>query len=176
VKPQELLEWIGRAELGATKTRLALDRRAEFRDSAARLASQARHELLIFTHDLDPPVYDQQAFLDALKELVLTSQNAHVWVLLQSNQRVQREGHRLVELSRRLPSSIEIRRVHEDYADHPAAFLVADETGYLYQHHFTRHEGTVCFHGPLEARQHRSFFLEVWDQSVQDPELRRLHL
>jgi len=176
VESQDILQWIDHAELGSTDERMELSRREEYKRSAARLTTQARRELLIFTHDLDPPVYDQAEFLEAVKQLVLPNRSARVWVLLQSNRRVRREGHRLIELSRRLPSRIEIRRVHPDHLDHAENFLVADESGLLQQRYFTRHEGSVCFHSPLAAREHRSFFLGVWDQSHPDSDLRRLHL
>lgn len=167
---------IERGVLGESAGRLELDRRRDFRAVAARLAAQAGREIAIFSHELDAPVYDQPEFIQAVKGLALGSRAARVRILIRTNERVQREGHRLIELARRLPSSIEIRRVNRDYADRIDEFLVVDETGYLHRPRYTRHEGEADFHAPLQARQYRELFNTVWEVSEQDSELRRLHI
>lgn len=162
--------------LGETAGRIELERRAEFRTVAARLAAQASREIAIFSHDLDAPVYDQADFIQAVKDLVIHSRTARVRVLIRTNDRVQREGHRLIELARRLPTRIEIRRVNKDYADRTEDYLVVDEAGYLHRQRYTRHEGFADYHAPLQARQYRELFNTVWDVSEQDSDLRRLYL
>jgi hypothetical protein len=167
---------IGQGRLGESAGRLALDRRAHFRAAAAGLAAQARREIAILSHDLDAPVYDQAGFIEAVKALAVGSRAARVRILIRTNDRVQREGHRLIELARRLPTSIEIRRVNRDYTERTEEFLVVDEAGYIHRPHYIRHEGEADFHAPLQARQYREFFNTVWDLSEQDSELRRLHI
>ena len=162
--------------LGASGGRIELTRREEFREVAARLAARAGREIALLSHDLDAPVYDQAGFVQAVKDLIIGSRTARVRILIRSNDRVQREGHRLIELARRLPSGIEIRRVHPDYADRPGELLVADETGYLYRPLPSRHQGRAHYHDPLQARQYLDLFRIVWEVSEQDSDLRRLHI
>jgi hypothetical protein len=167
---------IAQGRLGESPGEVPLERREEFRTVAARLAAQADREISIFSHDLDAPVYDQAAFVEAVKALAIGSRMARVRILIRTNERLQREGHRLIELARRLPTKIEIRRVHKDYADCTEDFLVADEAGYVHRKRYTRHEGNADFHAPLQARQYRDFFNTVWDVSERDSELRRLYI
>ncbi len=173
---QQRLDWIEQAHLGETPGSLELERREELAQAAARLVAEARREVLIFTQDLDAPLYDRAAFLDGIRTLILGSRNAQVRVLLQSNERAQREGHRFIELARRLSSQIEIRKVHPEHAGHSENYLLVDAMGYLRKRLHTRQEAVLSFRAPLEVRHFRDFFNGVWNASEQDYELRRLHL
>jgi hypothetical protein len=173
---EDRLAWIEQGQLGETQGSLELERREELALAAVRLATAAQREILIFSWDLDAPLYNRTAFLDAVRALALGSRAAQVRILLQTNERVQREGHRLVDLARRLSSRMEIRKVDPEHAGHPENFLLVDGMGYLRKRLHTRLEAVVSFHAPLDVRHFRDFFNGVWNASEQDYELRRLHL
>lgn len=164
------------AVLGNTSGKVHLNSVEECRQAALSLASQATKSIYIFSHDLEPQIYNQVPFLDTVKALAIRSRQSCVRILLQDNEKVQREGHGLVQLWRRLTSKIEIRRPHPDYIDHPENFLVVDETGYLHLRFYTGYEATLDFNSRLEARRLSGFFNEVWEQSETDSELRNLHI
>ncbi len=164
------------AILGTTSGKSHLNTAEECQFAAFSLASQATKNIYIFSHDLEPRIYNQVPFLEAIKDLAISSSQTHIRILLQDNEKAQREGHRLVQLWRRLTSKIEIRRPHPDYINHPESFLVADETGYLHHRFYTSYEATVDFNSRLEAGKLSSFFNEVWEQSEPDSELRDLHI
>jgi len=162
--------------LGKTPGRILLSTKEQHREAAAQLVSQANRRISLFTYDLDAPVYDQSPFLDAIKRLAIQSPHSKISILLQDNQRVQRNGHRLIRLMRQLPSRIELRRPHPDYIEHPENFLLVDGVGYIQRELYTRYEGIIDFYAPLEVRRLEEFFSEVWEQSEPDSELRRLSL
>ena len=167
---------IEQSVLGKTPGHILLSTKEQHREATTHLAAQAKRRLSLFTYDLDAPVYDQLSFLDAIKRLAIQSQHSKISILLQNNQLVQRNGHHLIRLMRQLPSRIELRRPHTDYIDHPENFLVADGAGYIQRELYTRYEGVADFYAPLEAHRLEDFFLEVWERSEQDSELRRLSL
>ncbi|MBI5462135.1 MAG: hypothetical protein HY941_08140 [Gammaproteobacteria bacterium] len=162
--------------LGETAGDYALASRDDNRRAAALLASQARRTIELFTSDLEPALYDQAPFIDALAQLALSSPRARVRILAKDFERTVKEGHRLVELTRRLSSYVEIRRVHEDYRDNNETFLLVDDYGLLHRRHAARFEGTFSCKAPLEVRRLRAFFDEVWNRSEPDADVRRLHL
>ena len=164
------------AILGNTSGKTHLNSVEQCRQAALSLASQAQKTIYIFSHDLEPQIYNQIPFLDAVKELAIRSRQSCIRILLQDNEKAQRDGHRLLQLWHRLTSKIEIRRPHPDYIDHPEGFLVADETGYLHRRLYTGYEATVDFNSRLEAGRLSRFFNEVWEQSGPDSELRDLHI
>ncbi len=162
--------------LGETPAQIRLNDMADNRLLALGLAQQARRTLDIFTRDLEPAIYDQEPFLNALRELALRSQRVRIRVLLQDASRIVQNGHRLVELMRRLTTFMEIRQPHQDYRDHNEAFLVADGVGIIHRRLADRPEGLGSFKMPLRGRELTNFFDEVWERSQPHPDLRRLFI
>lgn len=162
--------------LGETAGDYALAGRDDSRQAAAVLAGQARRQVDLFTPDLEPALYDQSPFLDALTQLCLGSPRARVRVLARDFERTVKDGHRLVELARRLSSYVELRKVHPDYQENNESFLLVDDYGLLHRQHAARFEGRFSCKAPLEVRRLRAFFDEVWDRSEAQADLRRLHL
>lgn len=162
--------------LGETAGDYALASRDDNRRAATLLASQARRVIELFTPDLEPALYDQTAFIDALSQLAISGPRARIRILAKDFEHTVKAGHRLMELARRLSSYVELRRVHEDYRDNNETFLLADDYGLLHRRHAPRFEGTFSCKAPLEVRRLRAFFDEVWDRSEPDADVRRLHL
>ncbi|PLY16779.1 MAG: acyltransferase [Sedimenticola sp.] len=173
---ESLMEQLSRLQLGESGDKIHLQYKDEHRLATQCLAQQSRRSLAIFTYDLDPYVYDQADFLDAVKQLAIASQLSKIRVLLQNNDRVQKQGHRLLEMARRLSSKIEIRRPKTDYLNYLENFLVVDATGYVKRGVYHRYDGEVCFACRLEAVKYENFFNEVWECSEPDSDLRRLYL
>ncbi len=144
------------------------------RQAALALARMARRSLVIFTQDLEPSVFDQNEFLDALRSLVTGSSRVSVRILLVDSNRARREGNRLVALAQKLSSFIEIRKPHRDYLGMSEAFVVADEEGILYRKLGARWDGLMDLHDPLRAREKLKLFNDIWQRSAQEPEARRL--
>lgn len=149
---------------------------AENRDAALEIAQLARRQLSIFTRDLEPQVYDTPEFIEAVKNLALSGSRARIRILLLEANRAAKEGHRLVELSRRLSSFIEIRRPHRDYLDMAEAFMIADEQGLVYRKLSSRWEGIVDPHDPMQARDKLKLFDEIWQRSHAEAETRQLRI
>lgn len=173
---ESTLELMETQILGESSGEIKLNRIEEFAWSALRLARQAQRSLEVFSFDLDPQLYDQSNFIEAVQQLALRSPKSRVRVLIQDNDRIQREGHRLIELFRRLRSRIEIRIVHADYVDHPENFLLADRTGFLHRRLPDRYQGDAGFNNPRRCDLLGRFFDEVWEKSEPDSELRALHI
>ncbi len=170
------LEQIDQYVLGESGGPLHLDRPSVCARAVALMASQARRELRIFTPDMQAAIYDQQPFLDALTDLVIGSRYSWVRILIKDPGPAIRNGHRLIELGRRLSSSIEMRRIHPDYQDHALSFLAADDLGVIKSTPSDPREFVAEFYATLEAKRLAEFFDEVWERSEPDPELRRLYL
>ncbi|HLU61653.1 MAG TPA: hypothetical protein VKZ99_04815 [Gammaproteobacteria bacterium] len=146
------------------------------REAAAAVAGEARRALAIFSHELEPQVYDTLEFLEAAKALALSASRARIRILLVDSTRAVREGHRLVELARRLSSFFEIRKPHPDDAGIPETFIIADEKALLHRPLATRWEGQASLHDPLRAREKLKLFEEIWQRSEPDPEMRQLRI
>lgn len=163
-------------QLGVDDLEFAMQTREHVRSMAQSMAIQARRELLLYTMDLEPDIFDQQAFLDALSRLARQHSEAHIWILLENSRKTVQQGHRLIELSRRLSSHIQLRRPPPQYLGYGKTFLLCDSTGYSYRPQASRYEGTANFNNPGQTVSLKKYFMEVWEQSQPDEEIRRLHL
>jgi phosphatidylserine/phosphatidylglycerophosphate/cardiolipin synthase-like enzyme len=162
--------------LGISDIEIELQSRAETSHATELMVQQCEENLEIFTRDLDAPLYDQEAFLQALGALCLRNRKARVRILVQDPVPPVKRGHRLIELARRLSSSIELRQPHPDYRQHNEAFLIADRCGFIQRSLADRYEGTANFYNPVVAGRKLDFFIEVWERSEAHPEFRRLHI
>jgi hypothetical protein len=155
---------------------LALKARAAIRDACLCLAQGARRELLIFSRDLDPDLYDQSPFLAELQRIALATTHQPVRALVREPRVPAMAGHRLVELARQLSSRIAIRRVGDDFRDRLDAFLIVDARGYCLRRLADQPEAVVEYAAPAQARRLRAEYEEIWERSDADIELRRLHI
>ncbi|MCP4234853.1 MAG: acyltransferase [Aestuariibacter sp.] len=163
-------------QLGVNNGKFKLEGRQELQITTQNMAEQAHLSIDILTYDLDAPVYDSRLFLDVIKRLARKSHGLCLRVLLQNNEKVQKEGHRLLELTRRLTSKIEIRKPHPDFQALRETFMVVDAQGYVRRPNHLRHDGEADFKAPLKARELIQLYNEIWEASEPDSELRRLYL
>ena len=160
--------------LGETLAPLEVTTLEEAAAVALALARQAGRTLDIVSRQMDPRLFDTAEFAEAVTQLVLRSRRAQVRVLVQDVEPVLRDGHRLVVLSQRLPSVLQIRVPAEEYRTFNQAFVVADGTGYLHRSLADRFEGTASFHAPARARELLRAFQPIWDTAEPDPSFRTL--
>lgn len=162
--------------LGISDLDIELQSREETCHATDLMVGQCEDSLDIFSRELDPALYDREPFLQALSKVCLTHRKARVRILVQNPVPAVKRGHRLIELSRRISSSIELRQPHPDYRQINEAFLIADQCGLIVRGLADRYEGNANFFTQIPAQRKTGFFTEVWERSETHPELRRLHI
>lgn len=170
-----MLDWL-EYELGVNSDDIVIDAHEDNQAAALRLVSQAGRSLDIFTRDLEPRIYDNADFADAVRALAIRTRDLHVRILVIDPDFIIKHGHRLIELSRRLTSHMEIRKVHEDYCNNPEAYLVVDKRGVLHRKLASRYEAVVNFNNPRQATDLYQQFTEMWDRSKQYMDFKRLYI
>jgi hypothetical protein len=168
-------DWI-ECRLGDTKRKFETDSRDELRMISQHMASQAKQSLHIYTRDLDPELYDNEAFVETLSRLARRSKYSFIHILLLESDRAVKNGHRLVYLHQKLGTHIKIRKVDEQYKNYLPAFLVADASGVIFRRFGDRHEAEVNYNDSLQAANLLKLFTEIWELSAADPQLRRLYI
>lgn len=153
-----------------------LGTRDEIREAGIVIAQQARREILLFGRTLETDLYDADAFVEAVRRLALARPELPVRILLSDPQTSAKVGHRLIRLAQRLTSRVAIRRLADDFLNRSDAFLVCDERGYVRRVLAESKEGVADVDGRREARRLRGEFMEMWEHSECDLELRRLDL
>lgn len=157
-------------------TRSILTTLAEVRDASLAVARSAQRQLSIYTQDLEPLVYGEEPFLEAIKRLVLARSYAKVRVLLADPSRAVVDNNRFLILARRLTSCIDMRSIIAQNPGGAGAFIIADDRATVYRLQASRWDGISDMNDPAVARRYLNFFDEVWQASAPDPQLRQMQM
>lgn len=162
-----------RRELGRDGGRFAvLDRPA----TALDLARQCRRQLRILSHSLERELYHRSAFCDAVSQLARRNRYTEIRLLIVDSRPLVQRGHLLLDLQRRLSSSIQLRRADCEPQAIPENYLLADARGILC---YTVKEPEQAWsdynNGPV-AENYGAQFDELWGRAIDDPDLRLLNL
>lgn len=147
---------------------------ADNRDAAVAVTAVAKRDLILFSRDLEIPLYDKDDFIAAVQALATRSRMSRIRIVSIDPGPSIRAGHRLISLAQRFSSYIEVRRASYDHANLAETYLVADEEALLYRPIATRYEGYADLHAPLQARQYVKAFTDIWEKAEPDSEFRRL--
>ncbi|NOX92318.1 MAG: GNAT family N-acetyltransferase [Gammaproteobacteria bacterium] len=162
--------------LGETRGYIDLKGLEDNKQAAIHMVAQGQRSLNLFTPNLDPRIFDNEDFIDAVKELAIGNPRSRVNILILDPSEVVAHGHRIVELARRISSHIFIHRADEEDQGHVDTFMIVDDVGIIRRAHNDRFEGLAEFNNPAEARLLLKTFNDAWERSQPEPELRRLHL
>ena len=154
--------------------RWVISTREEMRQAAIEVVSEASRKVSIFTHDLEPGIYDDPDFLEIIKRLVLSKTYARIRVLIADQSRAIKNGNNFVHLGRRLNTYIEFRHVREDLRTHAESFCIADETALVYRLQANGWDGIADTHEPAVAKLYSKMFDEIWLDSEVEMEFRQL--
>lgn len=139
-------------------------------------ALQARRELRIMSPDLDPRLFDQEDLFAGIRQLVRGHRSSRVKILVRDSRAIVQRGHGLLQLARRMPSGIEMRRL----AEHPAwgdeTEIVRDRDSRLALPSADTGRGFYRPGSPAQAEGAINRFEELWRAGEVDAEFRALAL
>jgi hypothetical protein len=155
-------------------TRTILTTMPEVRAATLKVAKSAQRLLSIFTQDLEPLIYGEEAFLEAIKRLVLARSYAKVRVMVAEPTRAIVDNNRFLALARRLTSCIDLRAMTPESAAGAGAFIIADDKALVYRVQADRWDGISDMNDPAVARKYLNFFDEVWQTGTQESQMRQM--
>ena len=154
-----------------------LDSVEGFRAHALEMATHARHSVDILSTDLDFPLYNNAPFQQALSALARRGRNSQVRILVKATKPLVEKGHGVAQLVKRLPSKLEIRKLHLEPQNNAMAYLVVDRELLLYKNDDEAYQGFANYSARPEARRLLEEFTYLWEQHArEDPQLRLLTL
>ncbi|MDB6062283.1 MAG: hypothetical protein JWM78_2386 [Verrucomicrobiaceae bacterium] len=159
--------------LGEDSERFAVNNRAEI---ALDLTQQCHRQLRLLSNTLDPELYNSSAFADALSQLARRSRYSEIRILVLDAHAIVERGHKLVELQRRISSTIHLRRADCEPATIKENFLIADNRGLLCYSLKEPEKAWADYNNLPLAEDYSAQFDELWHRSIDDPELRLLSL
>lgn len=159
----------------APGTAVTLEGRAELAAALQAAVELAQREVLLLSFDFDRARYGDEAFVDAIKQLALSSERARIRVLINQPRAAMQGAHRFVELGRRLPSRIEFRELNEEQRiSERGDWLIVDERHLVERGSPDALVARRQFDAPLAARAKAAAFLALWEQAQGCAEFRVL--
>jgi hypothetical protein len=163
-------------KLGEHDEGIAVSSSEENRQIALALATQANRTLEIVSRDLDPRVYANGDFVEAVKNIALKSRHSRIRIVVLDANAVVTRGHRLLELAARLSTFIEIRVPGQSHRDFNQAIYIADGAGVIHRLLSDRYDGVANFNDRSLAGELLRKFDNMWEHASGDPSMRRLRL
>ena len=160
----------------ASDSDISLSSRDEVKIINIALTQKASRNIDIISKHFDSGVFDTAEFITAVKQLSISSKFTRIRILLKDSEQMTKHGHRIIELIQQFTSSIEVRIISDEYKSYHEAFCLYDTKAVIYLRYADRYEGFANFDRPRLAAELLNFFNEVWEHSVADPNLRRLHI
>lgn len=154
----------------------AIDYPEPFHAYALALCESASRYVCILSPQLDHAAFDHSDLADALSALARSSRQTQVRILLRDSRPVVTRGHRLLQLARRLPSTIKIHVLKEHPDWNGQTLVIRDRNGVLYR---PEDGDNSAFYEPdsrASTQRHQELFDELWRYSENEPELRSINL
>ena len=139
---------------------------------ALALLLQARQNLCLYSPDLEVWLYSHSSVQQACTQFLLASPKNRLRILVRDVGKPVRQGHRLLNLARRITSNLHIRRINPDHPADECAYLLADDRGLLLREQPEQYAGYALYNDPGRVRQRQAQFDQAWDLSLLDPDLR----
>lgn len=162
--------------LGESATPLTLATRQENTDATLELVKQCKLKLAIISRELDPFIYDQSAFIEAVKKLALRGRHVEIRIIVFKSELLIRKGHRLLNLANQLSSFMALRKPDRKDNTFNQAMMIVDDVGYVLREDSERYKAEVQFNDRRQTRNLLLVFNKIWDMAKPDPNLRRMHL
>jgi hypothetical protein len=137
----------------------------DVRAANRRAVAGAKRLVSIYSLDLEPKLYEQISFLDAVQRFLLSHSFAKVR-LLTHRPVPYTSPHKLAAMRRRLSGHIEIRTVSSEFAARSSGMLIADSSAIVYRAQVTSWEGVAGFEQPPIAKLYLQEFDQMWVASV----------
>lgn len=159
------------------RDRCSLNTLEAFRSACDQLLGNTRRSVRILSPNMDLALLSRASVATALSDLIRVSRFTDIRILFADSLLAMKHGHRLIELSRRFPSTISLRQLPLDSRGERHSWIITDDANLLWRPDHVRYDNGFYEEenrelAPRLCRQ----FDDTWERSQPDPELRRLFL
>ncbi len=147
-----------------------------FGDLAVELCRTAARHLCILSPRLDHAAFDNPELAAAISTLARNSRQSEIRILINDSRSLVSRGHSLLELARRIPSSVRIQKLAEHPDWNNQTVVIRDRDGVLYKPGDSNHEAFYEPSSRASTERHLELFNDLWRYSEQDTNLRTLSI
>ena len=153
-----------------------LRREEDYRNVILEMTKQAITFVRIYSPVLEHKLFDNIELREILSVLARKNRYTHIEILLHDSHRVTRNGHALLDISRKLSSSIKMKIVHPELRQLNHEYVLVDGAGIVYRRDFEAFDGYANFSDITECNRLGRQFNAAWESGLNDPNLRQLRM
>lgn len=154
-------------------TLFLLDNKTDLQDHLVNMLQQGRKDVAIFSHSLDPTLFNDEALNSAISTIARSSPSSCIRIAIEEPQALVDANHKLLTLSQRLVSKIKIQKITVEPQD-PYQFMIVDQDKLWLQHSKDSFTGFANYDARPEVKRFISIFNDLWKNSESDARLRKL--
>lgn len=162
--------------LGQDDNLILLRKEEEFRNVILAMCKQATRSIRIFSPVLEHKLFDNTGLNEICSALARRNKYTRVDILIYDSHRIIKNGHALLELSRKLSSSMAIRIVDPELRHLDHEFVLVDDYGVIYRREYEVFDGYANFSDLTECNRYGRDFKTAWERGLLDANLRQLYL
>ena len=145
-----------------------------FLEAALQLIEQTSRYLRIRSALLDPDLFDQKEFNEALSAFARKSRYSEVQILVDYPNRIQQRGHKTIELMRKLSEKIIIKEYYDEPDEERESYILSDSRGILIKHPDREAEGFFSLTDGIYTKNMKETFDDEWQMSPVARQLRNM--
>ena len=164
------------SKLGVNQDVITVDTSTELRSHIVNMVSQAKKSINIVSRKMDARLTNHSDFLDAIRSCIVKNLNFELKILIYQLDEFLNENHQILELSRRLSTSISIRTLNKEQQHYNHDYILVDDMGVIYRELSDRYESTIEYNNKRKSLELTRQFNEIWEHGVRDSNLYRLNI
>jgi predicted GNAT family N-acyltransferase len=163
-------------KLGEDKQLVLLRSESDFRNVILEMAGQAKKSIRIYSPLLSHDLFDDAELMAICSRLARRNRFTKIEMLVFNPHRVIKNGHALLNIARKLPSSIGIKVVDPEMRQQYHEYVLIDGQGVIYRGEHDTYEGTACFLDITQCNRLDRQFTASWESGLLDPNLRQIRI
>jgi len=163
-------------KLGEDKQLVLLRSESDFRNVILEMAGQAKKSIRIYSPLLSHDLFDDTELMAICSRLARRNKFTKIEMLVFNPHRVIKNGHALLNIARKLPSSIGIKVVDPEMRQQYHEYVLIDGQGVIYRGEHDNYEGTACFLDITQCNRLGRQFTASWESGLLDPNLRQIRI
>lgn len=163
-------------KLGESNNLIRLRREEDFKNIILEMTSQSVSSIRIYSPLLEHKLFNAPELREICSALARKNRYTTIEILLYDSHRIVKNGHALLEICRKLPSSIKMKIVHPDYRHLNHEYVLADRAGIIYRLDHDVFDGYANFSDKTECGRLGRQFTAAWESGLIDPDLRQIRI
>jgi predicted GNAT family N-acyltransferase len=162
--------------LGVDNKLILLRKEEEFRSIITEMCKQATQSIRIYSPVLEHKLFDNEELMEICSTLARRNKYTRIEILIFDSHRMIKNGHALLDISRKLSSSISIRIVDPELRGANHEYVLVDDHGIIFRHDYELFDGYANFSDLPECNRLGRAFRSAWESSLTDAYLRQLKI